>query len=75
LGFSSRFARLLYYVEKKFKPTDLMRGLYQYNHAPNSAMKDRIVIVLLDEMNLARVEYYFSEFLSKLETRRSSPTY
>ncbi len=61
------------YVEKKFKPTDLMRGLYQYNH--DSAMRDRMVIVLLDEMNLARVEYYFSEFLSKLETRRSRSTY
>ena len=34
-----------------------------------------MVIVLLDEMNLARVEYYFSEFISKLETRRSRPTY
>nr|WP_236116941.1 AAA family ATPase [Hassalia byssoidea] len=61
------------YVEKKFKPTDLMRGLYQYSR--DSAMENRIVIVLLDEMNLARVEYYFSEFLSKLETRRSRPTY
>lgn len=28
-------------------------------------------IVLLDEMNLARVEYYFSDMLSKLETRRT----
>ncbi|MDJ0573414.1 MAG: hypothetical protein QNJ53_30855, partial [Pleurocapsa sp. MO_192.B19] len=36
---------------------------------------DRLVIVLLDEMNLARVEYYFSDFLSKLETRRSGATY
>jgi predicted nucleic acid-binding Zn-ribbon protein len=61
------------YVEKKFKPTDLMRGLYQYNHDPK--MQDRIVIVLLDEMNLARVEYYFSEFLSKLESRRNDATY
>lgn len=61
------------YVEKKFKPTDLMRGLYQYNH--DQAMNDRTVIVLLDEMNLARIEYYFSEFLSKLETRRSRETY
>jgi hypothetical protein len=26
-------------------------------------------MVLLDEMNLARVEYYFSEFLSRLEAR------
>jgi 5-methylcytosine-specific restriction endonuclease McrBC GTP-binding regulatory subunit McrB len=28
-------------------------------------------IVLLDEMNLARIEYYFSELLSKLEIRRN----
>ena len=31
---------------------------------------DQPHIVCLDEMNLARVEYYFSEFLSKMETRR-----
>jgi AAA domain (dynein-related subfamily) len=61
------------YVEKKFKPTDLIRGIYQYNH--DLEMKNRIVLVLLDEMNLARVEYYFSDFLSKLESRRSSPTF
>ena len=61
------------YIEKKYKPTDLMRGLYQYENDPQ--MKDRLVIVLLDEMNLARVEYYFSDFLSKLETRRSQDTY
>lgn len=61
------------YVEKKFKPTDLIRGIYQYNH--DQAMNNRIVLVLLDEMNLARVEYYFSDFLSKLESRRSSPTF
>ena len=61
------------YIEKKYKPTDLMRGLYQYQNDPN--MSDRLVIVLLDEMNLARVEYYFSDFLSKLETRRSQTTY
>ncbi len=30
-----------------------------------------MLIVLLDEMNLARIEYYFSEFLSKLEIRRN----
>ncbi len=57
------------YIEKKYKPTDLMRGLYQYQNDSN--MSDRLVIVLLDEMNLARVEYYFSDFLSKLESRRS----
>ena len=61
------------YIEKKYKPTDLMRGLYQYQNDSN--LNDRLVIVLLDEMNLARVEYYFSDFLSKLETRRSQATY
>ncbi len=61
------------YIEKKYKPTDLMRGLNQYQNDSN--MSDRLVIVLLDEMNLARVEYYFSDFLSKLETRRSQTTY
>ncbi len=33
---------------------------------------DQLLLVLLDEMNLARVEYYFSEFLSRLELRNSS---
>jgi len=60
------------YLEKKFKPTQFMRGLYQYK---DPEMSNRIVIVLLDEMNLARVEYYFSEFLSKLESRRNHATY
>ena len=31
--------------------------------------KDNIYFVCLDEMNLARVEYYFSDFLSIIETR------
>jgi hypothetical protein len=35
-----------------------------------NAKSSGMLLVLLDEMNLARVEYYFSEFLSKLETRR-----
>jgi hypothetical protein len=63
------------YLEKKFKATDLSRALVrfdQYNHSDASSdwVKDRMLIVLLDEMNLARVEYYFSEVLSKLEFRR-----
>ncbi len=61
------------YIEKKYKPTDLMRYLYQHQRYPK--LKGRIVLVLLDEMNLARVEYYFSDFLSKLETRRNKNTY
>ena len=61
------------YIEKKYKPTSLMHYLYQHEHSEN--LNGRIVLVLLDEMNLARVEYYFSDFLSKLETRRNKPTY
>jgi hypothetical protein len=30
---------------------------------------DRLHLICLDEMNLARVEYYFADFLSALETR------
>lgn len=33
-------------------------------------LENKMVLVLLDEMNLARTEYYFSEFLSRLEMRR-----
>jgi predicted Zn-ribbon and HTH transcriptional regulator len=33
-------------------------------------LKDRVCLVLLDEMNLAHPELYFAEFLSKLELRR-----
>ena len=33
-------------------------------------LKDRLCLVLLDEMNLAHPELYFAEFLSKLELRR-----
>jgi hypothetical protein len=45
----------------------------QHTHFPDDveSLKGRMLLVLLDEMNLARVEYYFSEFLSKLETRRT----
>ena len=60
------------YIEKKYKPTELMHYLYQYQKDPK--MGDRIILVLLDEMNLARVEYYFSDFLSKLESRRNGHT-
>ncbi|MGY6530601.1 MAG: AAA family ATPase [Cyanobacterium sp.] len=61
------------YIEKKYKPTELMRYLYQ--HQRQSDLHNRMVLVLLDEMNLARVEYYFSDFLSKLETRRNKDTF
>ena len=35
-------------------------------------LKDMMNLVLLDEMNLAHVEMYFADFLSKLEERRSA---
>ena len=52
-----------YYNEftKRFNETDLLKKMYEANYS-----KD-IYITVLDEMNIARVEYYFAEFLSLLE--------
>ena len=64
------------YIEGRFRPTDMARALYhldEYNGPKESdALQDRMMLVLLDEMNLARVEYYFSDFLSRLESRPSA---
>lgn len=67
------------YLEKKYKATDLSRSMirldpYNYNDQQYEILdsvwaQDRMFMVLLDEMNLARTEYYFSDFLSKLELR------
>jgi len=69
------------YLEKKYKATDLARALIRMDRCSTVAglneqerRADRMLLVLLDEMNLARTEYYFSEFLSKLELRRLSGT-
>jgi len=70
------------YLERRYKATELARALVQFERFNQKSFKavfedanidnrnDRMLLVLLDEMNLARTEYYFSEFLSKLETRR-----
>ena len=52
-----------YYNEftRKFNETLLLEKMYEANYS-----KD-IYITVLDEMNIARVEYYFAEFLSLLE--------
>ncbi|MFA7377050.1 MAG: AAA family ATPase [Acholeplasmataceae bacterium] len=52
-----------YYNEftKKFNETTLFQKMYEANY------NDQIYITVLDEMNIARVEYYFAEFLSLLE--------
>ncbi|MBV1800495.1 AAA family ATPase [Siccirubricoccus sp. G192] len=62
------------YVEKRYRATDLARALVHMDPHNTSGLcgeplGDRMLLVLLDEMNLARVEYYFSEFLSRLEIR------
>lgn len=69
------------HLEGRYKATELARAMVQFERYNRPSWKlptdwnherhDRMLLVLLDEMNLARVEYYFSEFLSKLETRRS----
>ena len=63
----------LNYMENRYEATQLGRSLNQFNlrdQADKEPMQDEVLLVLLDEMNLARVEYYFSEFLSRLEARR-----
>lgn len=46
---------------KKFNETLLLEELYKSN------LDDKIYIIILDEVNIARIEYYFAEFLSLLE--------
>ncbi len=54
LGYFNEFS-------KRFNETEFLRALYEagYREEPS--------IVVLDEMNLARIEYYFAEMLSVLE--------
>ena len=46
---------------KRFNETDFLKALYEANYR-----KD-INLIVLDELNLARIEYYFAEFLSIME--------
>ena len=52
-----------YYNEftRKFNETTLLNTMYEANYNKN------IYVTVLDEMNIARIEYYFAEFLSLLE--------
>ena len=52
-----------YYNEftRKFNETLLLEKMYEANYSED------MYITVLDEMNIARVEYYFAEFLSLLE--------
>lgn len=64
------------YMQDKYKATELSRLLWytdRFNNKNCIYENDRSLpmnLILLDEMNLARVEYYFSDLLSKLEFRR-----
>ena len=46
---------------KRFNESEFLEGIYEFTY------RDDIGFVVLDEMNLARVEYYFAEILSTLE--------
>ena len=52
-----------YYNEftKRFNETVFLQKMYEANY------NDEMYVTVLDEMNIARVEYYFAEFLSLLE--------
>lgn len=46
----------------RFIPTKFINALYEASLNPND-----IYLIVLDEMNLSRIEYYFSDFLSLME--------
>lgn len=56
-------------LEKKYLATPFLEALIEAKQNP-----DIPYFICLDEMNLARVEYYFADFLSKLEERNEQPT-
>lgn len=54
-------------INRKFLPGPLTRVIQRaYNEL------DKPFFVCLDEMNLSRVEYYFSDFLSLMETKKKT---
>ena len=46
---------------KQFSESVLLKKLYEARYS------DRIFVIVLDEMNIARVEYFFADFLSLME--------
>lgn len=55
-------------LEKKYLATPFLEALIEAQQHPEIPY-----FICLDEMNLARVEYYFADFLSKLESRDTTP--
>lgn len=54
-------------ILQKYQVSEMLRIMLRAKKHPNSPF-----FIILDEMNLAKVEYYFSDFLSCLESRRIS---
>ena len=61
------------YISGQYRATERAQLLVHFDRInwPKEAepFADRLAVILLDEMNLARTEYYFSELLSRLEMR------
>ena len=62
-SFRDRSELLGYFNEfsKRFNETEFLRALYEASYRLDPTL------IVLDEMNLARIEYYFAEMLSVLE--------
>ena len=62
-SFNDRSELLGYFNEfsKKFNETEFLRAVYEASYRQDPSF------IVLDEMNLARIEYYFAEMLSVLE--------
>ncbi len=60
-------------IDNKFDAQPVLRLLAQSQKSQKEdplGLRDAMSLILMDEMNLAHVELYFAEFLSKLELRR-----
>lgn len=55
-------------IEQTYIPTPFLDALVEAKKS-----KDKLHLICLDEMNLAHIEYYFAEFLSKLEASDEYP--
>lgn len=55
-------------LQMSFLPTPFTEAIVEAINNPN-----QLYFICLDEMNLARAEYYFADFLSKLEERSKQP--
>ena len=59
-------------IENRLEATELVRTLYQMQQSKQTAWSNQMLMVLLDEMNLAHPEQYFADLLSKFEEARNS---